>query len=65
MIQYHCDQCNMGVAGLTCSHCGAELQPQRITNAEGKEIQVAECPKGCGKIQSPMCCGHDMRAKHP
>ena len=60
MLEYSCTDCGMGVKGLTCTKCGCELEHQVITNPEGEEIQVSECPKGCGKIKSPICCGHDM-----
>jgi hypothetical protein len=63
MLKYECSDCGMGVKGLTCGKCGAELCDKTIKNAQGKDIEVSECPKGCGKIKSPMCCGHDMRAQ--
>ena len=31
-----------------------------ITKDDGTQVGVSECPDGCGKIKSPMCCGHDM-----
>ena len=59
-MQYECTDCGMAVKNLTCGKCGAALQHRVIKNAEGQDVQVAECPKQCGKIKSPMCCGHDM-----
>ena len=29
-------------------------------NIKGGETVVLLGPSGCGKIKSPMCCGHDM-----
>jgi hypothetical protein len=63
MLQYECSDCGMGVKGLSCSKCGAELKHRTIKTEQGKEVQVSECPKQCGKIKSPMCCGHDMHAQ--
>lgn len=61
-MEYSCDQCGMGVKDITCAKCGKELVPDTVT-VEGKKINVATCPNGCGKIKSPMCCGHDMQAQ--
>lgn len=49
----------MGVKGLACSKCDAELVEETITK-DGNKVQVAKCPTGCGMIKSPTCCGHDM-----
>ena len=54
-----CKQCGMGVKGLTCAKCESELVHDTISK-DNKEIQVAKCPKGCGMIKSPACCGQDM-----
>jgi hypothetical protein len=54
-----CEKCGMGVKGLTCSKCDAELVKDTITKS-GNAIQVAKCPNGCGMIKSPTCCGQDM-----
>ena len=62
-MKYQCMDCGMSVKGLTCGKCGAELHHGTIKDAQGKEIHVAQCPKNCGKIKSPMCCGHDMHPK--
>ena len=59
-MQYECKKCGMSVTNLTCGKCGAKLQANQIKNTQGQTIQVAECPQGCGKIKSPMCCQHDM-----
>lgn len=50
----------MGVKGLTCSKCNSNLVQDNISTADGKKVQVAKCPKGCGMIKSPTCCGQDM-----
>lgn len=62
MTTYECNDCGMSVKGLTCGKCGSELRHNTIKNKDGKEIHVSECPKDCGKIKSPLCCGHDMHA---
>jgi hypothetical protein len=61
-MEYHCSKCDMGVKGMACSKCGAELVNDTISVAD-KTVQVAKCPEGCGKIKSPQCCGHDMAEK--
>ncbi len=58
-----CNQCGMGVKGLTCAKCDASLVKDVITKDSGEKIQVAKCPNGCGMIKSPMCCNHDMQCK--
>lgn len=63
MVKYECHDCGMSVENLTCGKCGTELRNSTIKNAQGKEVQVSECPKQCGKIKSPMCCNHDMEAR--
>lgn len=59
-MECKCNQCGMGVKGLTCSKCNSELVSDSITKDNGDQVQVAKCPNGCGKIKSPVCCGHDM-----
>ena len=58
-MECKCDKCGMGVKGLACGKCEAELVQETITK-DGKEVQVAKCPTGCGMIKSPTCCGQDM-----
>ncbi len=58
-MECKCNQCGMGVKGLVCSKCDAELVQDTIT-ANGKKVQVAKCPNECGMIKSPTCCGQDM-----
>lgn len=62
MTNYTCSDCEMEVNNITCGKCGSELEYKELTTAEGNTVGVSECPKGCGKIKSPMCCGHDMAA---
>lgn len=62
-MEYHCSDCGMSVKGLTCGQCGSELRNNTIKDAKGNDVQVSECPKQCGKIKSPMCCGHDMEVE--
>lgn len=62
MAKYSCDDCGMEVAPITCGKCGSELEHKAITRDDGTTVGVAECPDGCGRIKSPMCCGHDMAA---
>ncbi|MDP6866368.1 MAG: hypothetical protein QGG62_05475 [Candidatus Poseidoniaceae archaeon] len=60
MIQYSCNACGMGVVGMKCAKCGADMVPDTITKADGTTVSVTRCPEDCGKIKSPMCCGTDM-----
>ena len=62
MTTYSCTNCGMGVAGLTCASCSNELVFVEVTKDDGSKVGVSECPNGCGKIKSPMCCGHEMHA---
>jgi len=59
-MECKCSQCGMGVKGLTCSKCEAELIKDIITTDNGNKVQVAKCPNDCGMIKSPVCCGQDM-----
>jgi hypothetical protein len=59
-MEYKCNHCGMGVKGLTCSKCNCELVDDSIVTKDGKKVEVAKCPKGCGMIKSPTCCAHDM-----
>ena len=61
MTTYSCEQgCGMSAKGFTCGSCGKELVHETLTKDDGSTVGVAQCPDGCGKIKSPMCCGHDM-----
>ena len=60
MSEYKCSHCGMGVAGMKCAKCGKDLVHNHITKDDGTRVGVSECPDGCGKIKSPMCCGDDM-----
>lgn len=59
-MECHCEKCGMGVKGMACAKCNAPLVAGSTTTGEGKKVQVAKCPKGCGMIKSPQCCGSDM-----
>lgn len=59
-MECKCNQCGMEVKGFTCGKCDEPLVADTITTENGQKVQVAKCPKGCGKIKSPMCCGKDM-----
>lgn len=59
-MEYKCNQCGMGVKGLTCSKCNTALVKDNVTKKDGTKVQVAKCPKGCGMIKSPTCCAQDM-----
>ncbi len=59
MATYTCEKCGMGV-NMTCAKCGAALVNDSLTKDDGTKVQISKCPKGCGKIKSPMCCGQDM-----
>lgn len=54
-----CNVCGMSVKGMMCGKCNASLVTDTVSK-DNKDIQVAKCPNGCGKIKSPVCCGHDM-----
>tara|TARA_A100001037_G_scaffold304504_1_gene341474 strand:+ start:1069 stop:1233 length:165 start_codon:yes stop_codon:yes gene_type:complete len=54
----------MEVAPIMCGSCGSELIMKDLIKDDGSSVSVSECPKGCGKIKSPMCCGLDMEHTH-
>lgn len=58
-MKWKCDKCGMSVKGLACGRCEVELV-EEIIKKDGKEVRVAKCPKECGAIKSPTCCGQDM-----
>ena len=62
MTKYHCHNCDMSVKGLTCGNCGSSLVPGSVVKDDGTVVATSECPDGCGRIKSPMCCGNDMHA---
>jgi DNA-directed RNA polymerase subunit RPC12/RpoP len=62
MASYTCDQCGMSV-NMMCGTCGAELENDTLTTADGRVVQISKCPNGDGKIKSPMCCAEDMSCK--
>ena len=64
MGKYTCCDCGMEVAPIMCGSCGSELIMKDLIKDDGSSVSVSECPKGCGKIKSPMCCGLDMEHTH-
>lgn len=60
-MSYECNSCDMSIADLMCNKCNTKLVDDTITK-NGKDIQVAKCPKCDGMIKSPQCCGKDMDA---
>ena len=60
MAAYVCEACGMSIGTMTCGRCGKELEHGTLTLENGGSVQVSECPEGCGKIKSPMCCAKDM-----
>ena len=50
MVQYVCDQCGMGVAGMKCAKGGEELVHDHITTDDGQTVAVTKCPDGCGTV---------------
>ena len=62
MAKYVCsdDSCDMEIMPINCGKCGSELDYNDLTRRDGTVVGVLDCPKGCGRIKSPMCHGHDM-----
>ena len=60
MAKYSCGDCEMEVININCGKCGSELEYAELTTGDGSTVGVCECPKGCGRIKSPLCCGQDM-----
>ena len=60
MAKYTCSDCGMEVDAIRCGKCGKELEYKVLTRDDGSTVSVSECPSGCGKIKSPICCGADM-----
>ena len=62
MAKYQCsdDSCDMEVMDIHCGKCGAELEFNTLNKPDGSSVNVLDCPKGCGRIKSPMCHGQDM-----
>lgn len=59
---YECEHCHMSVATMVCGTCQSPLEHAQI-EVDGNTVAVAKCPKGCGMIKSPQCCGHDMTSR--
>ena len=59
MATYTCNQCDMAV-NASCAKCDTSLENGSITNDDGSEVQVSQCPSCEGMIKSPLCCGEDM-----
>ena len=60
MTKYNCSDCGMEVKYITCGKCNSELEYKVVTKDDGSTVGVSECPNGCGRIKSPLCCGNDM-----
>ncbi len=60
MAKYSCSDCGMETNDITCGKCGSSLEHKTLTKDDGSQVAISECPKGCGRIKSPMCHGHDM-----
>ena len=60
MENYVCSDCGMEVENIKCGKCGSELEHKVLTKDDGSTVAVSECPTGCGRIKSPVCCGNDM-----
>ena len=60
-MECSCKKCGMGVKGMKCNKCNCDLVEDTVKTDKGQSVKVAKCPKGCGKIKSPMCCGEDMQ----
>ena len=60
MADYTCEHCGMGVTGMNCAKCGQELVHDNLTKDDGTQVAIAKCTADHGKINTPMCCGHDI-----
>ncbi len=60
MSNYSCVECGYEIVPNDCGKCGSVLEYTTITKDDGSNVNVSECPKGCGRIKSPMCHGQDM-----
>jgi len=60
MAIYECEKCGMSIGTMTCGKCGKELVHDTLTLDSGKQVHIAKCPEGHGKVKSPQCCGEDM-----
>lgn len=59
-MSYTCNDCDMTIDNLVCSHCHQELIQDEI-EVDGEPLQVAKCTQCQGMIKSPQCCGKDMQ----
>ena len=59
MAIYECKSCGMSVKTV-CGKCDEPLVDGILNTDDGNQVQISECPVGCGKIKSPSCCGLDM-----
>lgn len=62
MSDFACKKCGMKIENPVCARCHKDLVPKTL-DAQGKKVEVCECPSGCGKIKAPQCCGQDMGAE--
>ncbi len=54
MVEVVCAVCGMGVKGMKCVKCEAELVHDHITTDTGDIVATAKCPNNCGMIKSPL-----------
>ena len=59
MAIYECKACGMSVKTV-CGKCDEPLVDGILNTDDGNQVQISECPVGCGKSKSPSCCGLDM-----
>ncbi|KAI9094563.1 hypothetical protein DFS34DRAFT_233469 [Phlyctochytrium arcticum] len=57
---YRCPDCGVVVCDLRCGTCDRELKLESIVNSHGTATSVSRCPKLCGEIPLPECCGKPM-----
>ena len=44
MVDYTCDNCGMGVTGMSCAKCDEALVHDHITKDDGTQVAVSKCP---------------------
>ena len=59
-MKYHCNTCDMSVCDMKCGQCHTEMVHDNV-DLDGERVAVCRCPKGCGMIKPPQCCGEEMK----